>query len=74
MSPQAAGTPADRRAAPDPWPSPNPGLPASALEVRVAADRLEVMEFHSRDGRRRLREALERLGLVLDEVFDSPCG
>lgn len=50
------------------------GLPSSSLEVRIAAGRLDVMEFYSQDRRHRLREVLNRFGLVLEEDFDSPCG
>ncbi|HCJ10518.1 MAG TPA: hypothetical protein DHW14_05075 [Clostridiales bacterium] len=46
----------------------------SFLEVRVAGDRVDVVEFYSRGQARRLRGALRALGLEVWEEFDSPCG
>jgi hypothetical protein len=46
----------------------------SFLEVRVAGDRVDIVEFYSYGQARRLREALRALGLEVREEFDSPCG
>lgn len=54
--------------------APAPDLPAGFLEVRVTADRVEVVEFYSHGMSAGLRQALRRLGLHLEKEFDSPCG
>ncbi len=52
-----------------------PAPPArSFLEVRVAAGRLDVVEFYSHGQAGPLRAALRRLGLLTKQEFDAPCG
>lgn len=62
-----------RAAAARPRPEPS-GLPESFIEVRVAAGRVDVIEFYSHGRSARLREVLRRLGLETRPEFDSPCG
>jgi hypothetical protein len=58
----------------EPAAAPAPDLPVGFLEVRVTADRIEVVEFYSHGKSAGLRKALRPLGLHLEEEFDSPCG
>ncbi len=63
-----------RRPSAEPTEAPASDLPASFLEIRVTADRVEVVEFYSHGKSTGLRKALRRLGLHLEKEFDSPCG